>query len=198
MVIHRPSREYLVPALAVISLLAACWLVSSQKNFWNDELFSYYLLSDPSFSHMLGAFHDKINNSPPLYFLLGWLWTSGFGSSPLSLRLFSSAGIGLATFVTWLTLRSVYDFRSASIGTLTVFCSSKIILYQNAEARMYGMYLAIASLLILQFQINNSTNCRSEFHRAFNVSIRADDTTSFLKWPSAAMLRRLDPFFVQK
>ena len=110
---------------------------------------------------MLGALHDKINNSPPLYFLLGWLWTSGFGSTPLSLRLFSSAGIGLATLVTWLSLRSVYDFRSASIGTLAVFCSSKIILYQNAEARMYGMYLAIASLLVLQFQINNSTKRRT-------------------------------------
>ena len=33
MVIHRPSREYLVPALAVISLLAACGFVSSQNEF---------------------------------------------------------------------------------------------------------------------------------------------------------------------
>src|SRR5207244_12662062 len=39
--------------------------------------------------------------------------------------------------------------------------SSDLILDQNAEARMYGIYLAIASLLILQFQINNLTNCRT-------------------------------------
>jgi hypothetical protein len=158
MILRRSSWEYLIPGLAISSLLAACWLASPKKIFWNDELYSYYLLSDPSFSHMLAAFHDKINTAPPLYFLLGWLWTRGFGSTPLSLRLFSSAGIGVATFVTWLSLRNVYGFRLASIGALTVFCSSQLILDQNIEARMYGMFLAVASLLVLQFQINNFTS----------------------------------------
>ena len=62
--------EYIVPALAVTALLTSCIIIAYKKLFWNDELYSYYFLSDPSFTHMLSAFHDKINNSPPLYFVL--------------------------------------------------------------------------------------------------------------------------------
>lgn len=151
-----PSQgEYVVPALAIVSLLISCVIVSSKKFFWNDELYSYYLLADPSFTHMLGAFHDKINNTPPLYFLLGWLWARVFGSTELSLRLFSSLGMCLACGIVWITLRRNYNFWSASIGTLGVFCVSDIILSQNAEARMYGLFLALCSLALLQFDINN-------------------------------------------
>lgn len=151
-----PSQgEYVVPALAIVSLLISCVIVSSKKFFWNDELYSYYLLADPSFTHMLGAFHDKINNTPPLYFLLGWLWARVFGSTELSLRLFSSLGMCLACGIVWITLRRTYNFWSASIGTLGVFCVSDIILSQNAEARMYGLFLALCSFALLQFEINN-------------------------------------------
>jgi len=144
--------EYIVPALAVGSLLISCIIISSKKFFWNDELYSYYLLADPSFTHMLGAFHDKINNTPPLYFLLGWLWTKAFGSTELSLRLFSSLGICIGCTAIWLVLRRTYNFWSASIGTLCVFYVSDIILSQNVEARMYGLFLAFCSLGLLLYK----------------------------------------------
>jgi len=147
--------EYVVPAMAITSLLISCIIISSKKFFWNDELYSYYFLADQSFPHMLGAFHDKINNTPPLYFILGWLWARVFGSTELSLRLFSSLGMCLACGIIWITLRRTYNFWSASIGTLGVFCVSDIILSQNAEARMYGLFLALCSLALLQFDINN-------------------------------------------
>ena len=113
--------EYIVTVLAITSLLVSCVIVSSRKFFWNDELYSYYFLSDPSFTHMLGAFHDKINNTPPLYFLLGWLWARVFGSTELSLRLFSSLGMCLACTIVWIVLRRTYSFWPASIGSLGVF-----------------------------------------------------------------------------
>ena len=152
--------EYLIPALAIASLLISCLLISAKKFFWNDELYSYYLLADPSFTHMLGAFHDKINNTPPLYFILGWLWARAFGSTELSLRLFSCLGMCIACVTVWLTLRRTYNFWSAAIGTLSVFCTSELILSQNAEARMYGLFMALCALALLQFDINNRiSNC---------------------------------------
>ena len=142
---------YVVPVLAIASLLVSCIIISSKKFFWMDELFSYYLLGDPSFNHMMVAFSDKFNNTPPLYFLIGWLWAKVFSSTELSLRLFSSLGICIACATVWITLRRTYGFWSASIGTLGVFCVSDIILSQNAEARMYGLFLAVCSLGLLQF-----------------------------------------------
>ncbi|HAX78643.1 MAG TPA: hypothetical protein DCY88_23125 [Cyanobacteria bacterium UBA11372] len=150
--------EYVVPALAVASLLISCILVSEKKFFWNDELYSYYLLADPSFTHMLGAFHDKINNTPPLYFILGWLWARAFGATELSLRLFSSLGMCIACVTVWVTLGRTYNFWSAAIGTLSVFCTSELILGQNAEARMYGLFLAVCSLALFQFDKNHTSS----------------------------------------
>ncbi|MFD2247914.1 glycosyltransferase family 39 protein [Pontibacter ruber] len=138
--------ELLLPVLAILSLLIACIIISPKKYFWNDELYSYYFTSDPSFSGMLAAFHDKINNTPVLYFALGWVWDKAFGSSELSLRLFSSLSMGLALLVTWITVRRQYSFWATSIGILGVFCTSQIILLQNAEARMYGLFLALCAL----------------------------------------------------
>jgi hypothetical protein len=147
--------EYVVPALAIVSLLISCVIVSSKKFFWNDELYSYYFLVDQFFTHMLGAFHDKINNTPPLYFLLGWLWARVFGSTELSLRLFSSLGMCIACATVWITLRRTYSFWSTSIGVLSIFCTSSLILSQNAEARMYGLFLAVCSLGLLQYDSIN-------------------------------------------
>jgi Dolichyl-phosphate-mannose-protein mannosyltransferase len=165
--------EYVVPALAVASLLISCILVSEKKFFWNDELYSYYLLADRSFTHMLGAFHDKINNTPPLYFILGWLWARAFGSTELSLRLFSSLGMCIACVTVWVTLRRTYNFWSASIGTLSVFCTSELILSQNAEARMYGLFMAVCSFALLLFDINNSSSKSSRWIICSNACIHA-------------------------
>jgi Dolichyl-phosphate-mannose-protein mannosyltransferase len=147
--------EYIVPALAIASLLASCIIVSSKKYFWNDELHTYYLLSDGSFRHMMVAFSDKFTNVPPLYFVLGWLWAKAFGATELSLRLFSSLGMSIACLVTWITLRRNFRFWPAAIGTLGIFCMSHLILTQNAEARMYGLFLAAWALGVLQFDVIN-------------------------------------------
>ncbi len=147
--------EYLLPVLIIISLVISCAIVSSKKYFWNDELYSYYFLSDPSFSHLLQAFGDKINNTPFLYFGLGWVWDKIFGSSELSLRMFSSLGMGIACILVWQTLRQSYNFWATSLGTLAVFCTSNLILSQNAEARMYGLFMAVCAVGFYLFnQIN--------------------------------------------
>lgn len=142
---RRSTWQYGLPLAVVASLLVSCVVVSGKKYFWFDEMLSYYMLSDPSFRHMMQAFHDQINNTPILYFQTGWIWNHLFGSSELSLRLFSSVGVCIAFVTVWFTLRRSYPFWIASLATAAVFCSSSIILSQNAEARMYGLFLAVCA-----------------------------------------------------
>jgi hypothetical protein len=157
------KRELALLVLPVASLIISCAIVSSKKPFWFDELFSYYFLSDPSFSHMLTAFHDKINNTPILYFFLGWFWDKIFGSSELSYRLFSSITFCAALISVWTTLRRRYNFWPTTIGTLAVFCTSSVILNQNAEARMYGLFLVVTALAF---------RCYDNFHRKQNPTFK--------------------------
>ena len=144
-------RDYLFLGMTLFSLLVACAWLAIKRDYWHDELFSWYLLTDPSFSHMLQAFGDKINNTPSLYFVMGWSWAQVFGGSELSLRLFSSLGVCASLVLVWLTLRRYYDFWPVALGVLTVFCTADLILEQNAEARMYGLYLATAALTLVTY-----------------------------------------------
>jgi hypothetical protein len=165
--------EYVVPLLISMTLLLSCMIISPKKYFWNDELYSYYFLADQSFNHMLVAFNDKINNTPILYFALGWVWARFFGAGELSLRLFSSVGICIACVVTWITLRRTYSFLPTALGLLTVVCTSSLILDQNAEARMYGLFLAVCALGLLQFDTLNRSNVESRLNLIVNICIHA-------------------------
>src|SRR5262245_65494523 len=83
----------------LLLLTLSCLVFSRRRFFDNDELYSYYLLSDPSFRHMWNAFNDAINNSPPFYFAVGWFWSALFGSGETSLRLFSSLAMSFALLI---------------------------------------------------------------------------------------------------
>jgi len=136
------------PVLALVAVLTlSAIIVSSRKPFWNDELFSWYFVT-ADFGTLWRAFHDALNNSPFLYFGLGWLWVHVFGASELSLRLFSSLGISLAALALWPLLHRVYGFWPATLGLLATFCTSALVLDQNAEARMYGLLLALIALAV--------------------------------------------------
>ena len=147
--------DYVIPALTIGALLISCVIVSSKRYFWLDELETYLLVRDHSFRHMMIAFGDKFTNVPPLYFVLGWLWARAFGVTELSLRLFTSLGMSVACVVTWITLRRNYRFWPTVVGTLGAFCLTDLVLAQNAEARMYGLFLAVCSLGVLEFDVIN-------------------------------------------
>src|SRR5262245_31636408 len=131
----------------LLLLTLSCLVFSKKRFFENDELYSYYLLSDPSFCHMWHAFNDAINNSPPLYFAAGWVWALLFGGSEMSLRFFSSLAMSLALLIMWRVLRGPFG-NWTSILSLGLAFTAPLILYQNANARPYGLFLACTALCV--------------------------------------------------
>ena len=160
MPISRP-REFLTPLVAIFVLTASCIASTYYLPFWFDELLTHYVVSDPSFSHMLGAESDLINTTPPLYFIVVWPLAQIFGASELPLRLFSSFAISAALVMTWHLLRRLYGTRPASVAVVVGFLGSTAVWYQNMEARMYGMFLAeIAVAVLLAVQVMSSHSIR--------------------------------------
>jgi hypothetical protein len=162
---------WLPPAMLAVSLLLSCVLMSRKKYYWNDELYSWLFLSDPSFFHMMGAFHAPINNTPGLYFMLGWPWARLFGAGELSLRLFSSLAMAAAAFLAWAALRKAFHHWAATLGTLSVFGMSWVVLEQNAEARMYGLYLAAAAWCLLLYMRTEEGSTRWAPHFAAHAAL---------------------------
>jgi hypothetical protein len=141
------QNGYIFPILCSVILLAHCIYISHYKYMWMDEILTYYPSSYHSFRDMLSFMADKINASNFLYFIFTWSWAKLFSTSELSLRLFSSIAFCVAATFIWATLRRVYGVWSASIVVILIFLNSPLIIYQNSEARFYGMFLALTASL---------------------------------------------------
>jgi hypothetical protein len=145
------KAELSVPILGMVSLLTACFIVCAKKYFLDDELISFILVTDPSQFHMLRALADQVDVSPPFYYVLAWLWARVFGASEISLRIISSLGMGLAFFITWRVIRPTFGLWATSLGITGAFFLSLLVLEHNAEARFYGLFMAIGALALLQY-----------------------------------------------
>jgi 4-amino-4-deoxy-L-arabinose transferase-like glycosyltransferase len=124
-----------VPTLAVQSL-------------WLDEAYTLRL-ARMSFGGMLHAI-PATESTPPLYYILAWLWTRVCGSSAFAIRSLSALlGILTVPVVYWLALR-LAGRRAALIAGLLVALSPLLIWYSQ-EARAYALaaLLGAASLLCL-------------------------------------------------
>jgi len=148
------TRHVAGPVLMLLLLTLSCLVFSKKRFFENDELYSYYLLSDPSFRHMWGAFNDAINNSPPLYFAVGRVWAALFGSDETSLRLFSSLAMSFALLILWRVLREPFGNWASILGLGLAF-TAPLIVYQNANARSYGLFLACTALCVAAIARND-------------------------------------------
>lgn len=138
------TRWPLLVLVSVVFLVSCVW-VSSKKPFWLDELACFYLAQDPSFGHMTQALADGTDTVPPLYYESLWTWARVGGVSELSLRLHSWFWVSVAFALIWAVLRRRYGYWPASAGCAAAFCLSRLVLYQNSEARFYGFFLAIVA-----------------------------------------------------
>ncbi|PZR72367.1 MAG: hypothetical protein DLM52_13080 [Chthoniobacterales bacterium] len=89
------------------------------------------------------------DTSPPLYYLLLWGWTVIFGTSDLTLRLFSvSCSIASLPLVAAVAQRIAGKW--AAIVSCVLFAFSPLVIYYSTEGRMYSLliFLALATAWI--------------------------------------------------
>ena len=78
------------------------------------------------------------DTSPPLYYLLLYGWTLVFGTSDLTLRLFSTA-CSLACLPLLVGIARRIGGREAVIATCLLFTFSPLAIYYSTEGRMYSL-----------------------------------------------------------
>lgn len=153
------APDWALLAACVASLVVSCYLISARKFFWNDEIIAWKVVTDPSLKHMLWAVAHACDGSPPLFHVALRAWSRIFGSGILALRYFSCAGFCVALLALWVTLRRHFRLEAVAFGILSVWFTSRILLNQLAEARNYGLYLAlIAIALVLIDHVANQTS----------------------------------------
>jgi len=151
--------------ILIIALLGAqlCYLiiVSPKKAFWCDEVLTYEVVSQSSFSRMWQATNDTLNQSPPLYFVSLWLWKHIAGTDPMAFRLFSTLCMMGAAFIWWLLLAKVYSKESASLGVIYCFALSTGMHWHLVEARQYALlslFMSIACFSVYSIYCSKKLN----------------------------------------
>jgi 4-amino-4-deoxy-L-arabinose transferase-like glycosyltransferase len=142
------SRAVAVLAIAALTVLGAVLrvLVAGQSLF-GDELSTYWIVSTNDLPGVVSIVQDKIEITPPLYFVAAWL-TTQVDVSPELLRAPSLlAGTAAIPLVYLIGLRTVG--RSAALVAAAFAALGPFMIYYSAEARAYQLALVLVLLATL-------------------------------------------------
>lgn len=141
------------PDLVLVLVLTAIgaavrFATLGSQSYWLDEATTVH---DISFS-LGGLLHQVHVNetTPPLYFIVVWLWAKVFGTGEVALRSFSAlCGIGLIP-VAYLCGRELVSRAAGLVAALLVALSPFMIWYSQ-EARAYALFALLSGLSFLFF-----------------------------------------------
>jgi Dolichyl-phosphate-mannose-protein mannosyltransferase len=180
------------PLAALVVLAAALRLPTlGAQSFWYDEAFTAVHVFHPSLSATLHAM-VRTENSPPLWYLVGWLDVRVLGDGAFALRL-PSALAGIATVpVAWAIGRELWGRRAALIaGTLVAV--NPLFVWYSQEARVYALFVltsAIAMLCFLRALAVPSGRRLAAFALAAAIALLTHYFSVFLLAPMALWLLR--------
>ncbi|MBT3470075.1 MAG: hypothetical protein HN467_12190 [Opitutae bacterium] len=141
-----------IPA-ACLFLLGAAYVtgffyIHSAKDFWLDEIFTHYQVSNHGFGSLCSSFHAGVNSLPPAYFLVLWFQETVFGDGSFSFRFPSLFFSLISILYAYKCLYLFFDRPTSTLTVLTIFCFAVELHQQTVEARPYAMYFMVSVLSI--------------------------------------------------
>jgi hypothetical protein len=115
------------------------------QSFWLDEAVTHQLVT-----RSLGAMLSKIPHSestPPLYYLLAWVWVRVFDSGEAGLRSFSALVGSLTVVVLALIARRLGGDR-AGLAAAALAAANPLLIWYSQEARAYALLVALCALSV--------------------------------------------------
>jgi len=129
-------------------LLVLSYFRSRHSMFWSDEIMGILTLRQPNLSSLLHAWRDGIDSSGIFFYVFGRPWTDLFGTTEVTLRMYSACGIAASAVVIWIAARRLYSFLPVAASVSLVYASTLHIRWQLANGRTYGVFLTAVALVI--------------------------------------------------
>lgn len=114
-----------------------------------DEAYTAGVVLPGSFGHMLSLL-PKTESSPPLHYLLEWVWTRPFGRSEVSVRFISALAGTAVVPVVYAAARRLGSSRAGLVAAALV-AVNPFLLWYSQEARAYGLLTLLGALSFLAF-----------------------------------------------
>ncbi len=149
-VLSTPAKRPLVAApLAILALAALLRFVFlDAQSFWLDEAVAVRTV-DLDFSGMLDRVYDN-ESTPPLYYVVAWLWVKLFGSGEVGLRSLSAIAGTAFVGVAYLAGRRLVSERAGLI-VAALAAVSPLLVYYSQESRSYPLLMLFGGLSLLGF-----------------------------------------------
>jgi mannosyltransferase len=90
-------------------------------------------------------------STPPLYYVLAWLWSKTFGTGEVGLRALSAL-LGAATVPVAYAAGTLLVSRRAGIFTAGLVACSPLLVWYSQEARSYALLALLSALSLLFFR----------------------------------------------
>ena len=113
------------------------------QSFWHDEVFTVRLMHKSFFGMLAGI--RRTESTPPLYYVLAWLWTRVFGTGEVGLRSLSAV-FGVATVPAAFAAGRELVSRRAGIVAAALAAASPYLVWYSQEGRSYALYALLATL----------------------------------------------------
>ena len=124
--------------------------LAARKQFWNDELFTYYLSVRDTFPRIWSALLTAADQNPPLFYWVSHKAAAAAGPNLIGLRLPAMAGF-------WIAAVCLLAFVSRRLPAVYGLMAALILMESRAywfsyEARPYGLVLGFAAAALLCWQ----------------------------------------------
>ncbi|PTL56469.1 glycosyltransferase family 39 protein [Paraconexibacter algicola] len=116
------------------------------QSYWADEAATVDVLRHP-LGELLGAVRDQ-ESTPPLYYLLAWVWTQPLGDSEAALRALSAV-FGLATVPVAAAIGARLGGARAALAAAALVATSPLLVWFSQEARAYALLVLMAGASVL-------------------------------------------------
>lgn len=116
------------------------------QSFWVDEGATVHLLRT-DFGGMLDGL-TITEKTPPLYYLLAWLWTRPFGTGEVGLRSLSAL-IGVLTIPAVYALARQLASERAALIAAALAAVNPLLVWYSQEARAYALLVLLVTLATL-------------------------------------------------
>lgn len=179
-----------IVALVVLTAAAAAarFAVLAHQSLWYDEIVSA-TLAKQSFGAML---HDiaRTESTPPLYYIVLWIWTRAFGTTTTALRSLSAC-VGVLTVMVVFAAARVRFSRRAAIAAGAVAAFHPMLIWYSQEARAYALvtlFVALSLYYLLRAQSAPTTATLAGWAIAASLGLATHYFAVFVVLPEAAVL----------
>lgn len=143
------ERAALFSLAAIVAAAAVVRFVDlGARSFWRDEAVTSELVHR-SFGSMLSSLPGS-ESTPPLYYVLLWIWSRVFGSGEAGLRSLSALA-GTATVVVVYAIAAELLSRRAALIASALAAVSPLLVWHSQDARSYALLMFFGSLSFLFF-----------------------------------------------